>query len=973
MNTCAPLESISVSALGGSASIANSGYGPDGSEWDGWEHVGNPQEHESGDPPPEGEWPPDSHWRGLYFPFLFEISAAGNSDNTQYWLWVRDEYGFFDVPHVPTGANEVTSLSIPVSCTVTGLRLCKKRTHASYPGVRTSPLDFSDSTAYHTWYSEVGAQVVVTGGGLSVSGDFAGGVPGEYDMGAGFNFVGIIANNLFSAALTSYGRISSITCFGQSLSMGSIVLYNPGTGDAPSAAYPDWKRAAPTSGDYLLLKDDSGVALQRSASSTSGGSGGFTATAPITLNYKGDFARAFDPDSASLSTLKVRSEPRSWVDGAWVQDLWDFGSDYSKTEFPVTWLFTYEYDFIDSTATAYVTQASRVTAGEDVGGSDITLNDAQLGFVCQPLTAGVTGNPIWGPFLTITQATSVNVNDPAGAPTRPSPWVGSTNVAVTGDVWTVGATSTPTVTRTLLNRYELRMARLAGGYTPGLQYSTEWPFVMKALNSPAEYAALGDDPAWDNTVPYEDIWNWANYGYLALAITAPVAGTVTITVTYRVPTLSDPCYTSTQRWNEFTVSYVTRTAVYTVSVQAGVNTKLIDLCKPTSGTVPCGEHRLHVVTGVQFALPAGVGAWTLTTLALTRDTAHTPSRWHHNKRAWDWTSCWFGLGAFADGKPCWQMDHGYRRYREELLGLQYIQFRQHDPDSSATDDLSYAEALSRIYTKVNWQEGFTATWLDPVNAAGNKDADGICFAPTMYWWDLQHQQESSLSGAVCVGKYYAVYGAVHDVYYTAFPRGKVCGLAYSGGRRKRSSGTVWLYKCATAAGDYTRVGSYVPDVQGFWRSDPMLEKNWFYGVAGRDLGATVLAADLQTSGWQVANREYTYAGRVNVPQTGDAVAMTKHPAGLVKYAAGLVNGSIIVYRLDDAATRTWVALPTVDTSGDYDSVGVEHDGAELTVTARHADTQAIWQWYARAEGEPFAELNGTTWEAKPGWVGPTAV
>jgi hypothetical protein len=159
-------------------------------------------------------------------------------------------------------------------------------------------MDWSDTEVSDTWFAEEGATVTCSGGGATATGPLAG-AGAELNMGTAFNFSGSIICYSFLASLTSYGKISAITCFGQSLSMGSVVLYNPGTGAAPSAAYPDWKRAAPVSGAYLLLKDDGGVALQRSASvGYSVGTsytGGFAATAPITLNYKGTYARRFEP------------------------------------------------------------------------------------------------------------------------------------------------------------------------------------------------------------------------------------------------------------------------------------------------------------------------------------------------------------------------------------------------------------------------------------------------------------------------------------------------------------------------------------------------------------------------------------------------------------------------------------------------------------------------------------------------------
>jgi len=566
----------------------------------------------------------------------------------------------------------------------------------------------------------------------------------------------------------------------------------------------------------------------------------------------------------------------------------------------------------------------------------------------QPLTAGVVGNPIWGPFMEFSSPTLLSVDIPSGLSERPSLWTGGTGVTVdpaNNAVWTVAAgASSPAVSRSYKNRYELRMARLASGWTPGLSYNTDWPFMMKANLADA---VTMDDPQWIAAVPYEDIWNWANYSYLGLQLVSPVAGTVTIKVTYKVPTLSDPCYTCAEhRWAEFTCTYTTRTATYTATVIAGSNANYIDLCKPQEGTVPQGEHRLHVITNVEITLPAGAGAWTLNALLLCHDMEHTSRVFHHNKRAWDWPGCAFGLGGFVDGKPCWQMDHGFRRYREEFLGLQYIQYRQHCPDIDPPpeQDPTYAEDLSRIYTKVNWQEGFTATWNDPVNAAGNKDTDGICFAPTMYWWDLQNQEESALSGAVCVGHYNWAYGAVHDIYYTCFPRGKPCGLAYSGGRRKRSTGTVWLYKSQQADGDYTRVGSYVPDSQGFWRSDPQLEKGWYYGVAGRDLGATVLASALQSTGWEAVNREYTYTGIVKLPATGDKVAMFRHPAGNVPWTAWIDINGVIKAAETFSGKNVLGTVLTIDSSGDFDSVDAETDGNTIYVDARNADTGFIHRW-----------------------------
>ena len=335
-------------------------------------------------------------------------------------------------------------------------------------------------------------------------------------------------------------------------------------------------------------------------------------------------------------------------------------------------------------------------------------------------------------------------------------------------------------------------------------------------------------------------------------------------------------------------------------------------------------------------------------------TGHPSIVFTHNKRAWGWRQdCWFGFGGFVDGKPALQVDPGYRRFREEW-GLQYIQYRQHDPGSPLTSALSYAKDLTRISTEMDLCEGWEASSSGAKDAAGNKDVDGIYFAPGLYWWDLQHQKESSVVGAVVTGIYKWQYGAEYDVYYTVFPRGKLAGLLYRGSARQRSTGAVWLYKCATSGGTYSRVGSFVPDAQGQWRTDPVLEKGWYYGLTNRDLGATAEAAALQISGEQVANREYTFAGIIRVPPTvSQGVAMFTDPAGLVPWTAWIDGDGAVKLFETDSGQATPGTVRTVDTSGDYDSVYVVGDSVNTWVDVRRTDDGTLWRFWSTDKGETW--------------------
>jgi hypothetical protein len=575
-----PCSSVACGAMGGSASLA-------------WiSEARRSCAPHSAAPGPEfpGHW-----WWGYSARYLLTVAAPGfgNTQTLEFEVWRYDDWALA----ASTPANVVTleSIAVPVTCTITGLVLAKQRTTAvNY--TRSVPWDFTDQTVDHTWFAQVDAAVTVAGGGLSVSGDLAG-AGAVVELGDSFNFSATIAHNNFPAADHTYGRHSDTKAFNIPLDF-NVTLYNPGTGDAPSTALPDWKRAAPGSGAYLKLVNDGGIALQRSAVSSSGGTGEVIVTAPVKLNYKGDLARKWDPDGATYGDLKVIAEPRDWVDGAWVAHEWAFGSDYSQTQFPRSWLFEYEYRFLSDAGTIQVTTASREAQNEDVGGSAIAQNDQQLAILSQPLSGGVSGNPLW-PMVGITHLASVDLNDPVDATGRPSLWTALTGASVSGgdnDAWAVTAGAIgPRVTRELATRYWLRLGNLEGySSDPALPRNFDWPIICRPNQHTLE--DLGDDAAWDATVPFEDEWHWAQFSYLRLGLTAPKAGDVTLRVDYSTVSVYDPCYSSVEyRAGDFEYTRTRHVATYTVTVAAGANDLYIDLACPNEGYIPTGSTRMmHV-------------------------------------------------------------------------------------------------------------------------------------------------------------------------------------------------------------------------------------------------------------------------------------------------------------------------------------------------------------------------------------------
>jgi hypothetical protein len=619
---------ISATGLGGIAVLENAGAG---GTYDG----GVRGVLAAGEPTPGPGPPPTECLYDLYYPFRLKLNVGVTpvyGTSVYYVHCGQARYTFPAMPPgVPGGGVICTSLSIPVTCTITGLTLCEKVTNAEYED-RTSPLDPTDRTKAETWFADEASEVTVAGDGVSATGGLTG-AGGEVDLGSAFSWIAEVHNNNFPTADTTFGRLADVMVFGVSGEL-AATLYNPGAGDAPSSVYPDWKREAPESGAYLRLVDDGGIALQRSATSNGGGTGGCIRSAPYILNYKGELTRQFDPDGDAPSGLLVAAEPRSWVDDAWVQDTWTAGSDYSKTQFGRTELFPREWQFLSGSGIGQITQASRVAQGEDVGGSTIAQNDAQVLFVCQPLTAGVVGNPFWGPFLTVTHLASLNLNDPRGAATRPSLWTGGAGVTVDGgdnDAWTVAAgTGSPKVSRVLTNRYELRMARLAGGVGEGEEWNPDWPYVLRRNRAGETYATFNDDPDWWDSgaggCDEEDVWNW-DFAYLFIGLTAPKTGTVQLKLTVWVPWVFDPCFSSPgERYKgsggAFSISYTEKVLTYRFAVTAGANGVTVDLCKPQEGIVPVGECRLCVVKQLEWTLPGAGGtdeAWTLSGLNLILD------------------------------------------------------------------------------------------------------------------------------------------------------------------------------------------------------------------------------------------------------------------------------------------------------------------------------------------------------------------
>jgi len=267
------------------------------------------------------------------------------------------------------------------------------------------------------------------------------------------------------------------------------------------------------------------------------------------------------------------------------------------------------------------------------------------------------------------------------------------------------------------------------------------------MPSPNRALALNITYTEPASTTYEDIWNWSEFAYVQLGITAPRAGTVTMVVDYKEVAVTDPCYTCFDyRYGiEGGFSYTTtdHQLTWDFDVDVGANTVLIDLCLPNEGVVPVAAARMQHVEDVTFRLPTNTGddpeTWNLTGFNLVLDPGddtraapetHTAARF---KRSWDWLNedafdgDWFGFGAVVDGKDCLEVDYGYEvpfGFSDHERKLLYLQRMEHCPTYTGPDTrLDYAKSIARLVLELGWQEGWTTTENDPASTSQNQDAD----------------------------------------------------------------------------------------------------------------------------------------------------------------------------------------------------------------------------------------------------------
>jgi len=511
-------------------------------------------------------------------------------------------------------------------------------------------------------------------------------------------------------------------------------------------------------------------------------------------------------------------------------------------------------------------------------------------------------------------------------------------------------------------------------------------WVVQDGSAPAPTVVLVQHEEADTaSMLYEDVYNWDNYSYLLMTLDAPRNETIQVDVDYRVPLISDPCFTGfdyefgdlADLWGGWSYSYQTFRLTWEVSVTAGSHAYLLDLMLNQQQQMPCGSYRIQVVQKVTIRLPENdTGAaeeWELEGLELVEDPGDgarsepDPHLLCRYKPSWSWIDPnyrdtkedaehadenWFGFGAIVDGKPALNVDYGYiEPFGKTAVerGLLYIQCLQHNPDYSGDfSRLDYAKSLGRWYNELSWQEGFVPTWpaTDPLYQAENEDADDETLASAMYWWDMRQSNESEdwadVRLGLCAGNIEVAAGIPYKILFYKYPRGCVHGVARNEActeRQRDETGIVDLYGRETG-GAWAVLEAMDTDAHGRFRSTPVREKDWEYRVGtGGDTLTTVnrsYAFDFIDSG------AFNWEGYLDLDECG------------VTWLVAVGQGRLHVYWIGAGADGTRHEVTQPATAGGHSRPSIAVAGGALYVAATLGSDTVIYRSLDR--GETWAQL-----------------
>lgn len=325
--------------------------------------------------------------------------------------------------------------------------------------------------------------------------------------------------------------------------------------------------------------------------------------------------------------------------------------------------------------------------------------------------------------VTVALATSLDVHRPDAA--TPSSFVASGALAVTENATTTVFSVSGS------GAYARREFGATGTDLP------EWrPWLGVGASGHGDAAF---NPDLSHTTKHSsgaDIFDWTSYRYLRVNISAPSAGTLTLTVEGVYLDISDPHTTGSDRPDNFSVTETPYTAVYTFDVASGANEIDLDLCFPVAGG-PFYHGRVEAIKLSGFA----VGSYTLSGINLVSLATRSVST----------------LGGVASvkagvGAPVQRGDYsalhashnganptlnlGDTSNKPEEIGAHGGALRFVNILTGAESGIIQDSQLSlqTFWEQLNSLEGWTVTWSQAAHDAANEDSFGNALSAGIAEW-----------------------------------------------------------------------------------------------------------------------------------------------------------------------------------------------------------------------------------------------
>lgn len=919
------------------------------------------------------EYPWSNPWSRDY-PWVFVATATAPGATPQKIYLCTGAYSGYPNPTSPRTWLGPTEWILAGSFAINNVE-CRGRTGWHPPNDRAAIRNWTDRLVQYLLFSNAQTTVTATIGSATATGDFnfghdhdpdGGDVTGSVALGGEVGAITLY--NTYTNAYatnTSYAEVRDPKCgnVAADLHLENCLAWSTnGT---------DWtfRTTDPGSSTWKLFSSGGDILMHRIGSSPANAIGQARCQVVGPVGWNADAAR-FAPDL----TFAL---PAGWrFDGGLSRcvSLTPAGAPVYET----VWLTAGLSQWYTATWWYWPTDISnRIKVGElyfrfldlgcEVDGAWLSTNheDPQAGecnqrrgmVVLPSIQAALsTTTPYWAGALTVDWA-EASVDIPPGEAGRPSLWTAGTGGTVNGgdnSLWTIGA-SGGAITRTLKRRWPYRfdwVASHAGGW-----FNTD----LAIWNKANRILDVDDEPTAVAAVPVEDVFNYDNSSWLRATFSAwPAAAElaeVTLTLGYSLVSISDPWYTGAgvraQNWS-YTRTQHTVTITGTLTAAGIVDFDLAQL--PRSNTV-----NLQRVDTLAWAFPAFAGDYNLADLRLRVDPeegATDATYLQAGIAPWDFLGDFTGFGGTADGVACLNIDDGAAQYRGAQRGMAQTQFLQHDPDSEATGDPTYAKVISRLHDELDYQEQLDPTYGTAAVAAATIDADGYALGG-LFCWDNARGTGDSLTGyaGLAVKKFVAApYGTPFvGIRINCFwgPQGRAHGIALANGVRVRGNGTsaddssgerAVQRRVAGSSDAWVAAGSCSPNGFGRWRTPPLLESYYEYRL--RTTALTPISA-----------REYTPLdvswGSVRNPHLQRAIG------GLIfrvfQNGAG-ATADIAGDRTDAGPPGTWTPFAAKPLSGAYKNpfIVVEDDGA-LLVSATNTVTGNMD--FARSRDR------GTAWEA----------